>query len=53
MRAVLQVGENVNFVDGSFFQFGKLPEFLSLDTFDGDFLFGFEVDSLEDSGVDS
>lgn len=48
MWTVLQVGENVNFVDGSFFQFGKLPEFLSLDTFDGDFLLGFEVDGFED-----
>jgi hypothetical protein len=53
MWTVLQVGENVNFVDGTFFQFGKLPEFLSLDTFDGNFLLGFEVDGLEYPGVDS
>ena len=53
MRTVLEVGKNVNFVDSSFFQFGELPELFCLDTLDGDFLFSFEVDGLEDAGVHS
>lgn len=53
MRAVLHVGENINFVDSSFFQFGEFLEFLGLDALDGDFLFGFKVYGLEYSGVDS
>jgi hypothetical protein len=53
VRTVLKIGEDVNFVDSSFFQFGKFLEFLGLYTFDGYLLFGFEIDGLEDSGVDA
>lgn len=46
-----EIGKDVDFVISAFFEFGILFEFLSFDHFNGDFLFVFNVDGFEDSGV--
>ncbi len=51
MGAGLQIGQDIDFIVGAFFQFGKLFEFIRLDHLDGNFFFGFDVDGLENSGV--
>ncbi len=53
MGAVFEIGEDVNFINGSFLKFWKLLEFLCLDHLDGDVLFRLEVDGLVYFGIDS
>ena len=51
--AGLKGGEDVDLVDGAFLQLGDLPKLLGLNYLDGNFLFGYHVNSLVNFGVDS
>lgn len=51
VRTGIQVTENIDFVDCSLLQFWQLFEFIGLHHFDGDFLFGLDVNGTVDSGI--